>query len=487
MAERGANVRAIMRVRAARRELLRRAVLEGDPATGVILLARQVLGYEVLPFHVELIRHQQASRENLGLAPRGYGKSTIRTIARAIFEVLRDPDIRILIVSKTALQAEVFLREIKQHLEANQELISTFGYQVGEKWDLREVNVAGRRAGWKESTITTLGVGGPVASRHYDLILADDLVDEKNSRTELQREQVRTWYFKTLYPTVVDETSRVWMTGTRFHPGDLWGVLEKDPAVDVLRIRALERGPDETWLTPWPEKFTVERLLELQRRMGSAIFASQYQNDVELMRGSIFRPTWFRYYDRPPDRWERCDTWIGCDPAATKREVLLTGTKADTDWWTICAVSRVLQDDGSYEPEFFVRYLWRGRVTKAEYVARVRRLYEELGAQSVHVEANAAQEYLAQDLEGVVPVRRVTRTTDKVSRAYRLQPFFENGQVLFPSVSARGQLSSDGWEDVWAAAEDELALFPDADHDDLFDAIETAVSASLSRVQVFVA
>jgi hypothetical protein len=44
-----------------------------------------------------------------------------------------------------------------------------------------------------------------------------------------------------------------------------------------------------------------------------------------------------------------------------------------------------------------------------------------------------------------------------------------------------------GDEDTWQALEDELALFPDTDHDDLFDALETAVMASLNVVDVFLA
>ena len=53
--------------------------------------------------------------------------------------------------------------------------------------DTREIVVAPRRSTAKESTITCVSVTGPVASRHYDLIIADDIVDEENSRTELQR------------------------------------------------------------------------------------------------------------------------------------------------------------------------------------------------------------------------------------------------------------------------------------------------------------
>ncbi|MEZ4871309.1 MAG: hypothetical protein R2827_03480 [Bdellovibrionales bacterium] len=41
----------------------------------------------------------------------------------------------------------------------------------------------------KEDTIETIGIGGALASKHYDLIIADDLIDEANSMTEGQREK----------------------------------------------------------------------------------------------------------------------------------------------------------------------------------------------------------------------------------------------------------------------------------------------------------
>ena len=43
-----------------------------------------------------------------------------------------------------------------------------------------------------------------------------------------------------------------------------------------------------------------------------------------------------------------------------------------------------------------------------------------------------------------MPVTRVERKTDKVSRAYWLQPFFENGQIVFPAKHLHE--SADEWQ-----------------------------------------
>ena len=62
--------------------------------------------------------------------------------------------------------------------------------------------------------------------------------------------------------------------------------------------------------------------------MGSIIFNAQYQNDTSLMKGNIFREEWFRFYETEPD-WDSMDFFIGCDPAATKRDALLTAHKSE--------------------------------------------------------------------------------------------------------------------------------------------------------------
>jgi predicted phage terminase large subunit-like protein len=468
-----AVVEALASIRALRREVLRREVLESGR---IDLLATAVLGYEMRGFHQRMVDYQSGATDSaLQLAPRGFGKSTVLTIARCVFEILLDPNIRILIASNTQLQAEVFLREVKFHLSHNERLIDTFGRFAGEeKWTDREINVAPRTSSAKEATVTAVGVGGPVASRHYDLIICDDIVDEENSRTEGQREKTRTWYYKTLLPCL-EPHGRLFIVGTRYHYLDLYGSLIKNELADRHQvIRAID--PDGS--TPWPEKFSLDWLEERRRQMGSAIFATQYQNDVELMKGEIFKEEWFRYYDTPPDP-ERCEFWIGCDPAATKADVVLSGRKSSSDYWAIAVGARQRDNEGECGREVFVVDLWRGRVTKQTYLDRLRAFNDRYQPQRVYIEAVAAQEYLAQDAERYMPVYRVSRTRDKVSRAYWLQAFFENGQVLFPERRLQADV------DVWQALLDELILFPNAEHDDLFDALQTMVEGAIERTGEF--
>jgi predicted phage terminase large subunit-like protein len=458
---------ALGKLRAVRKEMVRQAVIGKGR---IDVLANHVLGYQVRPFHRDLIRFQSNAQDTcLQLAPRGYGKSTILTIARSVFEIVKDPNIRILIASNTQLQAEVFLREIKFHLEHNPRVLEYFGsFASDDKWDTREIIVSTRTSSAKESTITCVGVEGAVVSRHYDLILADDIVDEENSRTEAQREKTRTWWYKTLLPCL-EPDGRLFILGTRYHYLDLYGYLIKNEYESKHQIiRAIE----EDGSTPWPEKFSLEWLQERKRQSGSIIFNAQYQNDTSLMKGNIFREEWFRFYEEQPD-WESMHFFIGCDPAATRKESILSAGKSESDWWTIVVGARKY-NDGEYGSEICVKELWRGRCTKEEYLGKLKELNEHYKPIHAAIETVAAQEYLAQDAEKFMPVCRIERTKDKIARAYWLQAFFENGQILLPAKHLVGDYA------LWQALLDELLLFPQAEHDDLFDGLQTMVEGSLT-------
>lgn len=450
-----------------RREITRRAIVQDGR---IDVLATRILDYKVQPFHQKMIDYQSAAEDTcLQLAPRGFGKSTLLTIVRSIYEVLRDPEIRILIVSKTQNRAEGFLREIKLHLEHNPKLIEHFGrFHSDRKWDSGEIWVGPRVSLAKEATITCVGVEGPVASRHYDLIIADDLVDEENARTEGQRERVRTWFYRTLLPCL-EPHGRMFIVGTRYHFMDLYGhLIENEFAGKHQIIRAL--GPDGS--TPWPEMFSIEKLEELRRRMGTAIFNTQYQNDINEMKGAIFKEEWIKFFEEVPPMG-RFDLYIGCDPAATREEALLRGGRVDTDYWAIVVGGRERNLRGEYYGPVHIFHVWRGRVTKQAYVDLLIALNKRFRPEQVLVESTGAQEYLVQDLREHMPVKGVTRTKDKFARAYWLQGHFENGQILFPS-----QELASNWE-PYQALINELLLFPEGGHDDLFDALETMMEGAM--------
>ncbi|MEM7495570.1 MAG: hypothetical protein AAF471_05455 [Myxococcota bacterium] len=201
---------------------LKVAILRGD----MDVLAK-MLGLSLQPFHRRILafcKHLYTHRaEGLLLAPRGFGKSSLATVCFALWLMLRDRDIRILIASSTAGKAESFVREIKNHLRTNSQLLALFGDLADEScWRRNEISLRGRARKSKEATLTARGWSGAVVGLHFDVHLIDDLVNEDNARTKGQRDKLKDWVHMSLDPTLEPHGCRL-VTGTRYHPDDFYG------------------------------------------------------------------------------------------------------------------------------------------------------------------------------------------------------------------------------------------------------------------------
>lgn len=91
------------------------------------LVCRYITKRNVMELHKSIISNIAGSKSTLDLAPRGFGKSTVGDVDYCITNILRDPNIRIMIGSKTQTQAEAFLKEVRSHFEQNVDLIRIFG------------------------------------------------------------------------------------------------------------------------------------------------------------------------------------------------------------------------------------------------------------------------------------------------------------------------------------------------------------------------
>lgn len=465
-----------------RKRWLRDQIINHDR---IDLLMTEVLDYNLLQdFHMLMWYHRKhcyAAKEeqkwHLALAPRGGGKSTILTNAEIILDILKFPNIRILIASKTDTNSIGFLREIKQKMESKK-FISIFGNLKGKLWNDSEITINTRTKAQKEPTISTVGYTGALASRHFEKIYADDLVDEENSKTEVQREKLKTWLFKVLDPTL-EPDGDMNIIGTRYHPDDLYGELintvftkksKKTGKVKkkyYIRIPALMKKkkckrslPEyKKYTSFWPDKFSVKFLLKKKKDQGTIIFNSQMQNDVEAMKGKIFKIDWFEWYTMEDIDIKKLRIFQGVDLAIKQKE--------NADKFAHCTIGVCPKTHNVYILDYYNRVT---HYTKQKQV--IGEKFHKYDPVRVAVEANGYQSALLQDMRcdaKLADVRAVPvfTDTDKTTRAWKLSAYFERGQIfLLEGMHVMQQ---------------HLLKMPDGRYKDLFDALDIAISTAFGR------
>jgi len=466
-ADRSELEETLKRYRSMSNEWLRRQIIENNR---IDILCGAVLNLKVLPFHLAMMRYQFDHPDSLQLCFRGAGKTTTCTVGKAIHYLLKNPNFRLLIVSKTAGHAKGILKEIKNHFENNERLIEIFGpyYDARQvtKWDETEIEVLPRTKPDKESSITTIGVGGQVVGKHYDAIISDDLVDEENTRTQLMRDKMRTWYYQTLDPTLeppdptIPHRGEHHRLGTRYHYDDLWGHLLSNELKEHHQIiPALnERGQ-----SPWPDKFSPKWFLEKKRKSGTIIFNAQYQCDTEAMKGEIFQYDdcqQLNAEDFPDAKGLR--VFMGVDLAISEKET--------ADKFAIVVIG--ISTDNSH---YFVLDFFEGQLRFSQQTSKIISYAKKWDPIRIAIETNQYQEAQYQNLKDeeqeknlTLRLKSVKTDKDKITRAWKLSPLFEDKKVFFRK----------GVQDLLI---EHMVLFPNHKFKDLFDAFDLAVKASKLR------
>ncbi len=453
-------------VRGMKNEWLRRQILEHNR---IDLLATEVLDYQLRPFHLRMAQWQFKHPNNLQMTYRGAGKSTICTVTKSIHLLLKNPNLRQVIVSKTLKNSQGFLKEIKKHFESNTKLAEIFGAYYDparvSKWDDSEIVVLPKTSNTKESSITCVGFEGTIVSKHYDVEFSDDLVDEENARTLYMRDKVWSWYYQTLDPTIEPPDPMVigrgerHRLGTRFHYDDQYGRWQGDkknpgPLYDHTQIIP---ALDDDGKSPWPEKHAPEWFEEKRKISGTIIFNAQYQCNTEAMKGEIFQ------YDdcqtiADDDIPKNLKKYIGVDLAISEDE--------QADHFAIVVLG-VDMAGNYYALDFF-----DGQLRFNAQTQKIQEFYKKHEPIRVVVEDNAyqkAQLHALKDGDKAMRIRGVTTDKDKMTRAWKLTPLFEGQRVFFRKNMHK--------------LIDQLVLFPGYRYKDLFDAFDHAVTASKMKTK----
>ena len=164
---------------------------------------------------------------------RGHYKSTVITFAGVVQEVLRDPEITVGIFAHTSPVSKAFLAQIAREFETNEQLKALFPnilYADPAKqspvWSLDRGLIVKREGNPKEATIEAHGlVDGQPTSRHYGLMVYDDVVTDKSVYTPEQI--IRTTEAWSLSDNLGSRDTRKWHVGTRYHYADTYAEIIK--------------------------------------------------------------------------------------------------------------------------------------------------------------------------------------------------------------------------------------------------------------------
>lgn len=412
-------------------------------------------------------------QRRLQLSPRGHGKSTVWGVLGVLSTIVLEQSSRVLIVSKTETLASRLLRQIGYYAKRLNEAGMIPELKTFNNTELRLKGVES-----KEPNVTAVGVLGSITGMHFDIMIGDDILDDRNTQRASQREAVWEWFTGSLLQLALPHT-RTLLIGTRKHPEDLYGKLIADPAWDSQVESAVLKWPDNferafsqgdpieqfftfgengevlaikkegDWEVLWPESWDIDRLLLDRLMSGQVMFDREKQNDVSFYCGHIFKREWITYYEEKPPR-EGLNVYIACDLAISQN--------SSADYFALVVAG--MDIDGMW----YLLDIYKGHIgfsKQLEVISEKTAYWQPL---IVGIESISYQKSLLDSLqrEGFVPAIGIHNSAPKESRIRSLQPMFEQGRI---------KISEDH-----EAFVQELLDFPGGEHDDMIDALEMAIS-----------
>ena len=254
--------------------------------------------------------------------PPEHAKSTVITVNYSTYRIALNPNIRIIVVSKTLNKAREFVYAIKQRLSHPRwlKLQTAYGPDGGWKgdadtWRTDTVYLGGdaRNSSEKDPTLQALGMGGQIYGARADLIILDDCITTANAH---EWEQQINWLQKEVI-TRLGKNGKLLVVGTRIAANDLYKELRNPkhwsgghtPFTYMGMPAVLEYAEDpKDWTTLWAEsdvpwdgdtdtpkengffpKWDGEALFKRRSEVTPSTWALVYQQE-DIQEDSIFPP-----------------------------------------------------------------------------------------------------------------------------------------------------------------------------------------------------
>lgn len=318
-------------------------------------------------------------------------------------------------------------------------------WQISNGGSVRACSVA--------SSITGFGAGTASGKVYGGAILCDDLLKSSDARSELEKEKCITYFNETLLSRRNAENTPIIVIMQRLSVDDLVGYLKRTEAdFKLIEIPALNEHNESIW----PERFSTEALLKLQKEQ-PGFFAAQYMQNPIVEGGNLFKDFMFvrgpmpSYYDY---------TFITCDTASTSKT---TSDYTAAGFWGVS----IGQD--SNKRLYLLDLLW-DKIDAAQiedYLVPFIKKHAHQNFIGALIEPKGHGIYLNQRMPMYnVPMQTPEkvdeffkdRRLDKVARANVIIPQLVNNPIIVgPEIS----------DEQFESFKRELLSFPDGEHDDM--------------------
>jgi len=222
-------------------------------------------GREPRGLHASMVYEPGRQSRVIVNTPPHHAKSTTITVNYVVWRIVKDPNVKIVIVSKAQRLAEQFLLQIKERLtspeyeDLQRDFAPPGGWKDGSaSWKATQFYVGGRSSEAKDPTVQALGIRGQLYGSRADLVVIDDAVDNTNVN---EYDKQIDWILGIVGSRLTPRTGRLLVIGTRIAAKDLYSEL-RDPARyyggsqpwTVLQQPAVLEFAEEPkdWVTLWP-------------------------------------------------------------------------------------------------------------------------------------------------------------------------------------------------------------------------------------------
>ncbi len=365
----------------------------------------------------------------------------------------RFPDKKVIQCSNTADLSVGFGRKVRNLVDSEQyaKIFPNVSLRADSK-------AAGRWATSHNGDYFAIGVGGTVTGKGADLLIIDDPHSEQEARLAQGDptvfDSVYEWY--TSGPRQrLQPGGAIIIVMTRWSDKDLTGKVLKNDASEweVIELPAIMPSGKPLW----PEFWSLEELSALKEELPPYKWNAQYQQKPTGEEGAIVKRDWWRRWesDRPP----RCEFIIqSWDTAFTKSQ------RADYSACTTWGVFHLNEDES--DVNIILLDALKEKWEFPELKDNAKRMYDEWEPDACIIEAKAAGAPLIFELRRMgVMVSDYTpvRGNDKFVRLNSVTDLFRSGKVWAPETR---------WADELI---EEMARFPNAEHDDLTDSATQAL------------